>query len=406
MAGDGAPVGMQRGRSRVRVLVVSAWSPYRATDGDSLVLAHHLRHLGGRHDVVVLSADSGAGDEPAGGPLPASVEVRGFGADRQHPVRVVGRRWRGLRTGEPDHVAWVERPALLAALAEELASRRPDVVHLFGWGTAQLWARTDGVPCVHMPVDTWTDGVRNRALPGWRRLTDLGQHRRVRAHERRHYPRCHAVAVVSPGEAERTQAVAPGARVAVVANGVDAGPEPERRPDPRPTIAFHGRYGTRANAEAARFVATEVLPELRRLVPDVRLLLIGSDVGPDVAALAGDAVEVTGPVDDVRAALGRAHVYVAGMVSGTGIKNKVLEAMAAALPVVATPLALDGIGEGPGVVAAPTSVALAEAAVSLLADPELAAQTGRAGRARVVAEHGWDRSAAAIERLWLEAAGR
>lgn len=390
----------------MRILVVSAWSPFRATDGDSLVLAHHLRHLADRHDIAVLSADSGAGEQPAGGPLPASVAVRGFDADRQRPASIAGRRWRGLRTGEPDHVTWVERPALLAALADELATRRPDVVHLFGWGTAQLASRTDGVPCVHMPVDTWTDGFRNRALPGWRRLTDLGQHRRVRAHERRHYPRCGAVAVVSPGEAERARAVAPGARVVVVANGVDAGPDPEARPDPRPTIAFHGRYGTRANAEAARFVATEVLPELRHLVPDARLLLIGSDVGPEVAALGGDHVEVTGPVGDVRAALGRAHVYVAGMVSGTGIKNKVLEAMAAGLPVVATPLALDGIGEGPGVVADPTPGGLAEAAASLLADPAKAVQVGRDGRSRVVAEHGWDRSAAALERLWHEAARR
>lgn len=389
----------------MRVLVVSAWSPFRTTDGDSLVLAHHLHQLAPRHELVVLAADDGDGGVPAGGPLPASVEVRSFGADRQRALSVLGRRLQGLRRREPDHVAWVERPALLAALDEEIDRRRPDVVHLFGWGTAQLWVRTDGVPCVHMPVDGWTDGFRNRGLPGWRRLTDAGQLRLVRAHERRHYPHCASVAVVAPGEADRVRALVPRARVEVVANGVEAGPDPAPRADVGPpTIGFHGRYGTRANREAAEFLVTEVLPLVQARHAGTRAVLIGSDVGPDVAALAAGDVEVTGAVADVRAALARVDVYVAAMVSGTGIKNKVLEAMAAGRPVVATSLALDGIGEGPGVVAADGAEALAEAAADLLADPGAAAALGAAGRARVVAEHGWDRSAAALEALWRAAA--
>jgi len=387
------------------VLVVSAWSPFRTTDGDSLVLAHHLHHLAGRHDLVVLAADDGDGSVPAGGPLPGSVEIRSFGANRQGPATIVGRRLQGLRRGEPDHVAWVERPALLAAIDDEVAARRPDVVYLFGWGTAQLWSRTGGVPCVHMPVDGWTDGFRNRSLPGWRRLTDVGQLGRVRAHERRHYPRCVAVAVVSPGEADRVRTLVPEARVEVVANGVEAGPEPApRAPQPRPTIGIHGRYGTRANQEAAQALVTDVLPRVRERHPEAMALVIGSDPGPDVQELAGPHAEVTGAVDDVRAALERCDVYVASMVSGTGIKNKVLEAMAAARPVVATPLALDGIGDGPGVVAVTGPAELAAAASDLLDDPTAADAMGAAGRRRVIEQHGWDRSAAALEGLWRAAA--
>lgn len=389
----------------MRVLVVSAWSPFRPTDGDSLVLAHHLHQLADRHELVVLAADDGDGGVPAGGPLPASVEVRSFGADRQPAWSLVGRRLQGLRRREPDHVAWVERPGLLAALDEELARRRPDVVHLFGWGTAQLWARADGVPCVHMPVDGWTDGLRNRALPGWRRLVDAGQLRLVRAHERRHYPRCASVAVVAPGEADRVRALVPRARVEVVANGVEAGPEPPPGTvGGAPTIGFHGRYGTRANQDAARLLVTEVLPRVQARHPGARALLIGSDVGPEVAGLAAADVEVTGAVADVRAALARVDVYVASMVSGTGIKNKVLEAMAAARPVVATSLALDGIGAGPGVVVADGADALADATAGLLADPAAAGALGTAARRRVVAEHGWDRSAGALDSLWRAAA--
>jgi polysaccharide biosynthesis protein PslH len=388
----------------VRVLVVSAWSPYRSTDGDSLVLAHHLHELADRHEIVVLAADDGDGGEPAGGPLPRSVDVRGFAANRLPARSIVSRRLRGLRRHEPDHVAWVERPALLGALEVELREQPPDVVHLFGWGTAQLWARVGGVPCVHMPVDGWTDGLANRSLPSWRRLTALGQRRLVRDHERRHYPHCASVAVVAPGERDRLQRQVPAASVEVVANGVDAGPEPAPRPvAAKPALVFHGSFGTRANQDAARVLVRSVLPLVQRRHPEASVVLIGRDAGPEVRALAGPHVEVTGPVEDVATALQRADVYLAPMVSGSGIKNKVLEAMAAARPVVATPLALDGIGEGAGVVLGANPEELAARTCELLDDRAAAEALGRSGRQRVIANHGWDRSAEALEVLWRAA---
>lgn len=390
----------------MRVLIVSAWSPFRATDGDSLVLAHHLHHLAGRHDLTVLAADDGDGGEPAGGPLPGSVRLRSFGANRLGPVSVIGRRATGLARLEPDHVRWVERPGLLRALDVELDTCPPDIVHLFGWGTAQLWHRLRGLPCVHMPVDGWADGVHNRALPGWRRVTDVGQPALVGRHERRHYPRCGAVVVVAPGERDRLAAQVPAARIEVVTNGVDAGPPPPPRAGAEhPTLVFHGSFGTRANQDAARVLAAEVLPLVRRRHPGARVALIGRDDGPEVRALASPEVEVTGEVPDVAAALQRADVYVAPMVSGSGIKNKVLEAMAAGRPVVATTLALDGIGAGPGVLVGDDPGALAGHVADLLDDPSRATAMGQAARDRVCRDHSWARSASTLEALWADVAG-
>jgi glycosyltransferase involved in cell wall biosynthesis len=93
------------------------------------------------------------------------------------------------------------------------------------------------------------------------------------------------------------------------------------------------------------------------------------------------------------------------MVSGTGLKNKVLEAMAAGIPVVATPLALEGIGAGHGVDAAPDADAIARRVVELLgAPPDHRRDLGRQARRRVLADFTWERSARAIESLWRELA--
>lgn len=113
-------------------------------------------------------------------------------------------------------------------------------------------------------------------------------------------------------------------------------------------------------------------------------------------ALAGPLVEVTGRVPDVATALSRAAIFVAPIALGRGVRNKVLEAMAAGLPVAATPLALQGIGASYGVAEATTPQQLAEAAIRLMADPA----AGPANRARVLEQHTWARSAAVLEELW------
>jgi glycosyltransferase involved in cell wall biosynthesis len=120
----------------------------------------------------------------------------------------------------------------------------------------------------------------------------------------------------------------------------------------------------------------------------------------------GDSVELRADVADVRAALDDVTLYAAPLVTGWGLKNKVLEAMAAGRPVVTTPMGSAGIGAGPGLVEVADPPALAAEASALLLDRDRLAATGAAGRDRVVADFGWDRSAERIERLWAEASMR
>jgi glycosyltransferase involved in cell wall biosynthesis len=386
----------------VRVVVVSAWEPWRITDGAVWVLHHHLRSLAGRHDLTVLAAGAPAAEAPAPADartLPEGIPVRWFGTSRPAAVDHAARRLAARRSGEPAHVGYVERPALLAALRAEVAASRPDLVHAFGWGTAGLWRHVDGVPVVHVAVDAWHLNAANRRLPVWRRLTDAGEARRVQAHEQRHYPHDAAVVVVSPTDAQRLRGLVPAARVEVVANGVDAGPEPAPLPAD-PVLGFHGSFEARHNVDAAEVLVREVLPRVRARVPGARVLLVGRSPGPEVRALVGDGVELRADVPDVAAALADVAVYAAPLVSGWGLKNKVLEAMAAGRAVVTTPLGSAGIGAGDGVVEAPDAPALADAVARLLDDRDRLAATGRAGRARVVADFTWAGSARAMEAVW------
>jgi glycosyltransferase involved in cell wall biosynthesis len=390
----------------LRVLVVTAWPPWRLQDGGSLILYHELRLLGPRHEVRVLSAGGPPGERPLApgeARVPEGVEVRSFGTKLPRALDHALRRLRSRASGEPPHVLWVERPSLLRALARERALRPPDLVHLHGWGTAQMWRLLAGTAAVHHAVDAWGLGHANRALPPWRRPLERRVEERIVAHERRHYPRLAAVLVAAERDAAYLRERAPGSRVEVIPNGVDAGPEPGP-PAAEPVLAFHGAFETAANREAALVLVREVFPLVRAARPDARVILVGRDPPPALRRLAGDGVTVTGAVTDVRPWLERAAVYVAPMVSGTGIKNKVLEAMAAGLPVVGTPAALEGIGAGPGTLEARTPAEVAAAVLRLLDDAAARRDAGRRARQRVLAEHTWERHAARLEALWIEVA--
>jgi glycosyltransferase involved in cell wall biosynthesis len=389
----------------VRVVVVSAWEPWRDGDGAALILRHQLPIWAQRHDVVLLAAGA-----PAASPVvPEAVEamlpgvaVKWFGTSCGPVADQLGRRGWSLRHREPAHVRYVERPDLLAALDAAIATA--DVLHLHGWGTARLWRHAGGRPTVHVAVDPWSVNVANRRRTMVRRLVEVEQRPAIRRHEARHYPRLDAVVVVAEPDVASIARLAPAARIVVVPNGVAAGPPPVPMPD-RPVIGFHGAYESQANVDAATALVRQVLPGVRRELPAVRALLVGRQPPRQVRGLAADGVvEVNADVADLRAALDAMSVHVDWMTSGTGLKNKVLEAMAAGRPVVASRLGAAGIGAGPGVVVADTIDGAVAEAVRLLRDSRSAAATGEAGRQRVITDFGWPANAARIEQLWHDVA--
>jgi len=134
--------------------------------------------------------------------------------------------------------------------------------------------------------------------------------------------------------------------------------------------------------------------------------LVGRAPAPRVRALAElDGVEVTGEVRDIRPWLAGSSVYACPMISGTGIKNKLLEAMACGMPCVATPLALQGLRATPEreLLVGRTAEELTGALVRVLDDEERAHSLGRRARAYACAEHDWEEVALAYEHVYRAA---
>ena len=201
----------------------------------------------------------------------------------------------------------------------------------------------------------------------------------------------------------------PAANLVVCPHGQDAPPLTEIRAARREpgVIVFCGVMATYTNVDAASWFAREIFPRVERAVPGASFWIVGRDPQRSIEALAQPPrIVVTGEVDNVFAWLSRAAVSVDPLRVGAGMQNKVLQAMAAELPVVATSVANEGIGAAPGteIVLRDDAESFAAAVIELLRDEDARTRVGRAGR-RFLEDHWtWEAHFLKEEKIFREVA--
>lgn len=220
----------------------------------------------------------------------------------------------------------------------------------------------------------------------------------IRRSMRIHYPSYSAVVAVTPEDAGAIASVVPGLHVESIPNGVVVGDfaPAARASRMQGRLLFTGVMSYPPNEAAATFLAERILPIVRESAPDAHLLLVGRDPSVRVTALADQpGVTVTGATQSMEPHLSSAAIFTCAMVSGTGIKNKLLEAMANGLPCVVTPLASRGLAvkHQEHVLIAESAEDFAGSVLELLSDPSLRATLGAAGRDYVIRNHSWESTA-------------
>lgn len=382
--------------NRLSILAVTSEVPWPLSSGGRLRSHHLLKRLASRHDVrlVVPVTPDRVGDLDG---------VRAAGIDVV-PVPVRG-GWLRTATGAAS-AAVSGRPFVMYArhdhrdLREALRSaarqRRPDAWY-FDHLDAFVYADEAGADTVVGDMHNVYSLLVDRTADEQKSLL-LRQYLKREAHllstvEGRAALRADLIFTVSEDEA-RTFTARGARRVMVAPNGVDLtryGVLPcGQRPAP-PTVLYLGAMSWEPNAAAAGFLAREVMPEVRRRVPDVRLQIVGRDPSPAVLALRSDAVEVTGGVPDVMPYLAQAHVLAVPLDAGGGTRIKILEAFGAGLPVVSTAVGCEGIRARPDVeIVVAARERFADALTRVLASPAAAEAMARQARALAEREYGWD----------------
>lgn len=365
-------------RWAMRLLAICTLPPWPIRDGYSLRVAGLLQELASEWDVALLAP----GARP---PFVAEHTVLALpGTGLSYP-------WR------------FDNAPLCDAIAAGLRGRPDRALVWPGAEAAWLAARSD-VPAVLDMIDCNPLEFARAAVAGpWRRWG----RERARAASQIAVAAWHARravrgfgATVCVGEADAAWMARLGGRaVHVVPNGVVV-PDGDGVESAAPTVVFAGTLDYAPNLDAVAFLVGSVWPLVK--VPGARLVIAGRRPGAAILALHGrDGIEVRADVPDMAAVLRDAWVAVAPLRTGVGLKNKVLEAWACARPVVATPMAMNGLVVPPGhagLVQA-DAAGLAAAIAGLLRDGAARARLGQAARDMVAARFTWAGAAARIDAL-------
>lgn len=355
----------------MKVLYLTHRLPYAPNRGDRIRAYHLLDGLRRDADVTLVSLVHD--DEEAS--HVAEVEARGVTVVAARTAGVS--RWAGavlaLAGTTPLTHALLDAPGLAARIDELARTARPDVVVAFCSGMAQFAVRPafDGVPFVLDMVDVdsekWKDLGAITAFPkGWVYRREA---RVLAAFERAATERAVTALVVNDKERAALSHLAPGADVRTLPNGIDVDDfAPPGPPAGGSTVVFCGVMNYAPNEAGAVWLAREVWPRVVAAHPAARLELVGSQPSAAVKALAGDGVVVTGAVPHTRDHLWRAAVAVAPLHTARGLQNKVLEALAAGVPVVTTPAVRSGLPDAlaPACDVAESAAAFADAILARL----------------------------------------
>jgi sugar transferase (PEP-CTERM/EpsH1 system associated) len=393
------------GANVVRVLFVVPYVPSRIR----VRPFEFIRTLARHHHVEVVCLVSND-DEAAD--LPALEEVcAGVHPVPHPPLRAMMRAIRAGMTSEPFQAAYAASSDLKRAVERIVA--RFDIVHIEHLRGAATPFETGGVPVVWDAVDCISLLLAEMARApqkAYVRAVRAIDSSRTRQYEARLLQRFSHTVVTSARDAAALWDLRPetDTTITIIPNGVDlAYFQPQPTPRAPHEVIFTGKMSYHANHTAVRSFVTHVWPSVRAALPDARLMVVGSNPPRDIRNLDGIAgITVTGRVPDMRPYLARAAVAVAPLVYGVGNPNKVLEAMAMALPVVATPPAVTAIcaGAGDGVLTAERD-AMARTLVHILENPADGARLGQEGRRYVEMHHTWSRAAGQLAEVYGAAHG-
>jgi glycosyltransferase involved in cell wall biosynthesis len=392
----------------VRIGLLSQALPYLPSRGGfRLYGANLMRWLSKRHEIDLISLLQDDDGEHLEWAQQFCVSTTWIPTQRAHlPQRIANILSAYLR-GTSLHY----RARLRSILSEGLRRRQWDVLHIEGSFAGSLVPADLPVAKVLSLHDSWTLRCAEM-LQCSQSLREKAYYTFLKYYEPRFerllYPRFERCVVVADRDAQEVRRIVPNANVAMIPYGTDTEyfhPVPVDKQEA--TLVFHSHLGYAPNIEAALEFANDIFPLVRREVPNATFHLVGADPGPLIKALAArPGIRISANLPDLRAAVCSARVYVCAIRHGTGLKSKMLEALAMAMPIVAyhpgSTVGIDCV-YGEHLLAAENPNDFAAHVVDLLRHPEKAERIALAGRKLVEEKYSWESRAKTFEELCQQA---
>lgn len=382
-----------------KILIILSRIPYPLEKGDKLRAFYQIRELARQHELIICAISDTK-------PHPQARNILNEFSDAVYffRIRKPGICFKLLTaffTSIPFQVAYFHRNSIQRKIDQLIAHHKPD--HIF----CQL-IRTAAY-AQHLDIDKTIDyqdvfsaGLRRRIKisPWYLQPLLKSEYKRVLQYEAKVFDLFDKKAIISMPDRDKI----PHPRreeIVVIPNGVDTEYFKPRKIDKSFDIVFTGNMAYPPNVNGAEYLVKQIMPKVWSQKPGTRVVIAGANPASCVKALASERVVITGWVDDIRDYYAGSRIFVAPMQIGTGLQNKVLEAMAMQLPCISSPLANKALkaSEGNEILIGRNTADYAQHILSLLSDPEQQESLGLNGYKFVIQRYNWKNTTSELSKL-------
>lgn len=387
----------------MKILVVLPRFPHPIDKGDKLRAFNQIRCLSEKHEIYLFcTSDQWVGDDDY-----KAVEqyCKAVKVVHYSKIRAGWNVLRALFSIKSLQVGYWTSKKTIKKFRKFEKKVQPDVLYSQMIRTME-WVKGSKAPKVLDFQDALSKNIERRMYHSrfwWRRVLHY-EFKMVRSCEYDAFDIFDAFTIISETDKE----LIPHRRsdeIVVVPNGIDTTFFAPRNEAKDYDIVFCGNMNYPPNIDAARHLVEDIMPKVWEKKPGARVLISGTNPAREVKHLANERVMVTGWVDDIRTSYAKSQLFVAPMRMGSGMQNKLLEAMAMGLPCITSKLAADPLGTdfGKHLLVGENSDDFAQKVVALLDNESYRTELAQEGNRFVCDNFNWERHNETLENVLSDA---
>lgn len=387
----------------MKILVVLSRIPYPLDKGDKLRAFYQMKELSKNNEVYLFCLNNSPAQSK-------SIDILSSFVKDIHIVEFNNFDGLiGLTTsffdGTPFQTGYYSHSRNIKAFKDYCNKIKPDVLFY-------QFVRTAKYSCVNYPKvldyqDALSANMEGRALKSKfiKKLIFSIEAKRLRKYEAKMFDIYDKLTIIV--QADKKEIRHPKQEeIIVLPNGVDNSYFEYKTPKEKEfDIIFSGGMSYAPNVVAANYLGKEIMPLVWGKLPNAKLVIAGANPASSVKNLASENIKVTGWVDDMKEYYGKSKIFIAPMQIGTGLQNKLLEAMAMNLPCITSTLANEALGAIPNenILIANTPQENANQIISLLTNSQLSQNIAKAGNDFVKQNYRWETYGKLLENVLKEA---
>ena len=384
----------------MKILVVLPRVPFPLEKGDKLRAYHQIRLLSKNHEIYLFALSDKSDNSEA------EVELERF--CKKIVFHKIGVAVRICQTavfalkGLPLQCGWFYSRVAQKKLNRFISEIKPDHIYCQLVRTAE-YVKDSLLPKTIDYQDVLSKGMARRAeaAPWYLKPFFRMEQKRLARYEENIFPYFDNKTIITGVDRD----LIPHPQhdeIHVIANGVDFEKFSYNGEPKEFDLIFTGNMSYPPNVDAAEFIVKQIFPKLRERFPDLTVVLAGANPSQKVLALRQNGVIVTGWVDSMADYYAKSKIFIAPMHLGTGLQNKLLEAMAMRLPCITSPLAgkpLSNVVDGKEIIICNTVTGYVDAVSILLNNPDKYAEISANGYDFVKNNYNWETMTAKLERV-------